>query len=89
MPKPEPEQERGPSRAAWEFATGDAASVSKSDGRQGIRDVPLGAIPRAGSLPPELQVPIARPSERIVELPRPDRGAAAPQPPISEAPTAP
>lgn len=86
---PEPEPERLRHQAAWEFATGDAAGVVKPGAREGIRDVPAAGVPRAESLPPELRVPTASPSERIYELPRPVAGAATPKPPISEAPTAP
>ena len=94
---PEPEKEPVRREATWEFAAGDSAGVARPGARDGIRDVPAGAVPRAESLPPELRVPTPNPAgrrgeplaERIVELPRPEPGAAAPKPPISGAPAAP
>jgi hypothetical protein len=76
-------------QAAWEFATGDSAGRVESGTRESIRDVPAGAVPRAESLPPELSVPTASPSERIFELPRPAADVVTPKPPISGVPTAP
>lgn len=85
---PDPEQEHVRRMTAWEFATGDAAGA-RSGAREGIRDLPRAAIPRAESLPPELRVPTKAMPERTYELPRPESGAGVPKPPISGAPTAP